>query len=54
MMYVLILKGNGYNNELEFKFTGEDAVEQMTAFIEVVEAHTVDPELEIIVKKGEA
>lgn len=53
MMYVLVLKGGGYN-ELEFEFTGEDAVEQMTAFIEVVEAHTVDPELEIIVKKGEA
>lgn len=53
MAYILTLKGSGYN-ELEFEFTGDDAVEQMTAFIEVVEAHTVDPELEIIVKKGEA
>lgn len=53
MAYILTLKGSGYN-DLAFKFRGEDAVEQMTAFIEVVEAHTVDPELEIVVKKGEA
>ncbi len=53
MMYSLVLKGSGYN-ELEFEFVGEDAIEQMTAFIEVVEAHTAEPELEIVVKKGEA
>jgi hypothetical protein len=52
-MYTLTLAGGGYN-KLEFDFKGEDAIEQMTAFIEIVEAHTDDPELEIVVKKGEA
>ena len=52
-MYTLTLVGSGYN-KLEFDFKGEDAVEQMTAFIEIVEAHTADDELEIVVKKGEA
>lgn len=51
-MYSLLLKGGGFS-ELPFKFDGEDAIEQMTAFIEIVEAHTEDPDLEIVVKKGE-
>ena len=51
-MYSLMLKGDNYN-ELPFKFEGEDAVEQMTAFIEIVEAHTTEPELEIVIRKEE-
>lgn len=52
-MYILTLEGSGYN-KLDFEFVGEDAVERMTAFIEIIEAHAVDQDLEIVVKKGEA
>jgi len=52
MMYVLVLKGSGYN-DLAFNFRGEDAVEQMATFVEIVEAHTADADLEIVIKKVE-
>lgn len=52
-MYILTLKNSAYN-ELEFEFVGEDAVERMTAFIEIIEAHAVDQDLEIVIKKEEA
>ena len=52
MTYILTLKGSGYN-DLAFKFNGEDAIEQMGAFVEIVESHTADADLEIVIKKVE-